>query len=155
MGESAGGYLATMLGVTNELAKFDVGENLDYNSNINLAIPWSGVVDPLTTMQSTLDDNHDFIYQNLLGKRPDKAPTLNQRANPLSYINQNTVPFFILHGNADTIVPISNAEQLYDTLQKNNIPADFYTVEKAQHMDKRFWQPPITKLITTFIINNI
>lgn len=155
MGESAGGYLATMLGVTNSLQKFDIGSNLEYTSDINLAIPWSGVVDPLTTMQSTTTDTHDIIYQNLLGKRPDQALTLNKRANPLTYINQQTVPFLILHGTKDVVVPLSNAEELSNKLTENKILNELIVIKDAQHMDQKFWQPDITNLITKFIYKNI
>lgn len=151
MGESAEGYLATMLGVTNGIEKFDVGQNLNYSSNINLVVTWSGVVDPLTTMQSTLNDTHDLIYQNFLGKKPDQAPTLNKRANPLEYINSQTVPFFILHGTEDSIVPLINADRLNNKLSDNNIPTEFIVVRDAKHMDPRFWQPRITNLVTEFI----
>ncbi|KRN99709.1 alpha/beta hydrolase [Companilactobacillus kimchiensis] len=136
MGQSAGGHLASMLGV---------------HHNVNLAIPWYGVVDPLTTMNSNLTTSHELIYQNFLGKRPDVSPTLNDRANPLKFITDKTVPFLILHGLDDQIVPVSNSEQLYQKLLDNEVPVEMYLVRNAGHMDNRFWQPTITNLVINFI----
>lgn len=155
MGESAGGHLASMLGVTNGLKKFDVGDNLEFNSDVNLAIPWSGVVDPLTTMRSNLTDDHNFMYRNFLGKKPDQSQVLNDRANPLKYIDQQTVPFLILHGTDDSIVPVSNAEQLAQTLTEHKIINELYEVKDAKHMDPKFWRPEIRQLIVDFIKTNL
>lgn len=155
MGESAGGHLASMLGVTNDSEKFDVGDNLNFDSKVALAIPWSGVVDPLTTMNSNRTDDHNFMYRNFLGKKPDQSQILNDRADPLKYIDSKTVPFFILHGTDDSVVPISNAEELSQKLTEHNITNELYEIKGARHMDPKFWHPEITQLIVDFINNQL
>lgn len=151
MGESAGGHLASMLGVTNGLKKFDVGNHLDVSSDVQAAIPWYGVVDPLTAKQGSASNDFDFVYRNLLGAEPEKAPRLDQRANPLTYINQQTVPFLILHGDQDAVVPFKDSLQLYQKLIANNVTADLYQINGAGHMDLRFLQPTVFEIIEKFL----
>lgn len=152
MGESAGGHLASMLGVTNGQKKFDVGNNLNVSSDIQAAIPWYGVVDPLTAKQGSTSNDFDFVYRNLLGAEPESAPQLDQQANPLTYINQQTVPFLILHGDQDVVVPFKDSERLYQKLIDNQIPADLYQIKNAGHMDLKFLQPAVFKIIEKFLV---
>lgn len=38
MGESAGGHLASMLGLTNGMTEFDFGDHLDVSSDVQVAV---------------------------------------------------------------------------------------------------------------------
>nr|WP_225208982.1 alpha/beta hydrolase [Limosilactobacillus walteri] len=151
MGESAGGHMASMLGVTNGLKQFDKGFNLEYSSNIQAAVPFYGVVDPLTAKEGSISNDFDFVYRNLLGAEPEDAPELDSAANPLSYVNSNTVPFLILHGTEDVVVPIKDSECLYEKLVKNEVPAELYEINGASHMDVKFMQPEVFKIVLTFL----
>ncbi|HRP89803.1 MAG TPA: alpha/beta hydrolase [Edaphocola sp.] len=155
MGESAGGHLASMLGVTNGLDQFEIGNNKEQNSNVNIAVPLYGVVSPLSAKQGSAIRDFDFVYRNLLGAEPENAPELNEAANPLSYINNNTVPFLIFHGTKDVIVPAKDSQTLYDALQAQNIPSDFYELPDAEHMDPKFLQPEIMDLVDEFVQQHI
>ncbi|MBB1078724.1 alpha/beta hydrolase [Limosilactobacillus sp. STM2_1] len=151
MGESAGGHMASMLGVTNGLTQFDKGDNLKYSSAVQAAIPFYGVVDPLTAKEGSVSNDFDFVYRNLLGAEPETAPDLDSAANPLTYVNANTVPFLILHGTKDVVVPIKDSERLYEKLVENNVPAELYEINGASHMDVAFMQPEVFKIVLTFL----
>lgn len=45
-----------MLGLTNGMTEFDVGDHLDVSSDVQVAVPWYGVVDPLTAKQGSATD---------------------------------------------------------------------------------------------------
>lgn len=151
MGESAGGHMASMLGVTNGLNQFDKGANLDYSSDVQVAVPFYGVVDPLTAKTGSASNDFDFVYRNLLGAEPENAPELDSAANPLTYVNSTSTPFLIFHGTEDVVVPIKDSEKLYDALVENNVPAELYEVEGANHMDVRFLQPQVFKIVMDFL----
>lgn len=151
MGESAGGHMASMLGVTNGLKQFDKGANLDYSSDIQVAVPFYGVVDPLSAKEGSATNDFDFVYRNLLGAEPEDALQLDAAANPLTYVNSQTTPFLILHGTEDVVVLIKDSERLYDKLVENNIPADLYEINGASHMDVKFMQPQVFKIIIEFL----
>lgn len=54
-------------------------------------------------------------------------------ASPVSYVNEKTVPTLICHGNADNIVPYSNAVALKAKLDECGVPNDFVTYNKSGH----------------------
>lgn len=155
MGESAGGHLASMLGVTNGIKKFDQGQNLDFSSDVQAAVPFYGVVDPLSAKQNSKSDDFDFVYRNLLGAEPEDAPELDKAANPLTYINEQSVPFLILHGTDDVVVPISDSEALYDSLVAHHVPAELYEIKGAGHMDVQFLQPQLMKIVLDFLSQHL
>ena len=150
MGESAGGHLASMLGVTNGRQEFDQGDHLDVSSDVQAAVPFYGVVDPLSAKQGS-----DFVYRNLLGAEPEAAPDLDQAANPLTYIDRRTVPFLIFHGTDDKVVPVQDSERLYEQLIASQVPADLYILKGAEHMDVKFLQPQVLKIIEDFLTQHL
>lgn len=151
MGESAGGHLASMLGTTNGIKKYEVGNHLNLDSSVQIAIPMYGVVSPLSAKQGSATNDFDFVYRNLLGAEPEAAPDLNEAANPIAFINPQTVPFLIFHGTEDVVVPVKDSESLYEALQNKGIAADLYLLPEVGHMDSRFLQPEIFELIDQFI----
>lgn len=155
MGESAGGHLASMLGVTNGRQEFDQGDHLDVSSDIQAAVPFYGVVDPLSAKQGSATNDFDFVYRNLLGAEPEAAPDLDQAANPLTYIDRRTVPFLIFHGTDDKVVPVQDSERLYEQLIASQVPADLYILKGAEHMDVKFLQPQVLKIIEDFLTQHL
>ncbi len=151
MGESAGGHLASMVALTGENNKYDVGAYLDQTSSVSIAIPWYGVVDPLSAKKNSKSNDFDFVYRNLLGAEPESAPTLDEQADPLHFAQENKVPFLILHGTDDEVVPVLDSEKLYDKLVECGHPTDLIELEGARHMDEAYLQPEISNLIVNFI----
>ena len=151
MGESAGGHLASMVAVTNGQKQFDVGNYLDYTSDVQLAIPWYGVVNPLSAKQNSASSDFDFVYRNLLGGEPEDNPELVSQADPHTFITDTTVPFLLFHGTEDEVVPVDDSRELYDDLISHGVDADLYELQGAEHMDELFMQPEITKLIIDFL----
>lgn len=155
MGESAGGHLASMLGVTNGRQEFDQGDHLDVSSDVQAAVPFYGVVDPLSAKQGSATNDFDFVYRNLLGAEPEAEPDLDQAANPLTYIDRRTVPFLIFHGTDDKVVPVQDSERLYEQLIASQVPADLYILKGAEHMDVKFLQPQVLKIIEDFLTQHL
>ncbi len=150
MGESAGGHLASMLGTTNGIEKYEVGNYKDQSSDVHLAVPLYGVVNPLSAKQGSATDDFDFVYRNLLGAEPEVAPELNAAADPVTFINEKTVPFLIFHGTADVVVPSKDSETFYNALQEKGITSDFYELPDVGHMDPRFLSPEVLDIVDEF-----
>ena len=151
MGESAGGHLASMLAVTNGMRKFDVGEYLSENSNVQIAIPWYGVVNPLSAKKNSKSSDFDSVYENLLGGKPENNPKLVEQADPLHFISHRTPPFLILHGTNDVVIPVKDSENLYQKLLNEGVKADLIELNGANHMDEAFMQPEVFKIIINFL----
>lgn len=61
------------------------------------------------------------------------------------------MPFLILHGQQDQVVPVKDSEALYEALDQAGVDADLYELETAGHMDVQFMQPAVFKLILEFL----
>src|SRR5690554_6056818 len=119
MGESAGGHLAVLTGTTGETGEFDKGNYLEESSAVQAVCDWYGVIDLWELAHSGNDVNNTSnhaaaIGYQLLGEGAMEDPEIAARANPLSYLSENTPPFLILHGNQDQLVPLKQSEKLYD-----------------------------------------
>jgi acetyl esterase/lipase len=153
MGESAGGHLAEMVGVTGDLADFDTGDWLDFSSKVQAVVDWYGPSD-FTTMRAinseegNLDASPEYL---LAGTNMKGDPEVLRGMSPVNFVTANTPPFLILHGNADTIVPFSQSEQLYEALEAKNVYAELYEIEGASHADIHFSQPMVQKIIRDFL----
>lgn len=73
--------------------------------------------------------------------------------SPITYVNENTVPTLICHGDQDDIVPYSNAQSLKAKLNAYGVKSDFVSYEKAGHSlsgDKKHAKEA-KKLFTSYV----
>jgi len=56
-----------------------------------------------------------------------------KRASPVTWVSGDDPPFLILHGENDTLVPLSQSRILYDRLVVASVPATLVIVENAGH----------------------
>ena len=167
MGTSAGGYLASMVGVTGGIKKFDFGENLDQSSDVQAVVDIFGPSD-LTKIADDYSEELQKIYnspgspasilvngvsafRHNKGGSVSEIPETAKDSNPITHINKNTPPFLIFHGNRDTTISPSQSKILYDALIANGIDAEFYVVNGCGHDFKYFYQPQTLKIITDFL----
>src|SRR5688572_33048876 len=68
-----------------------------------------------------------------------QQPTLNITAaeaaefSPIRFVSPRSAPSLIVHGDADTTVPIDQGETMYAALMKAGVPASFMPVRGAGH----------------------
>lgn len=120
MGESAGGTMASLLGVTGDQKEFGQGDHLDQSSAVQGVVDYCGVVDlsdasaERDRMSAATNQSNDvpyFAFEEFLGVGYGKAEA--EKASAVRYISEKTPPFMILHGTKDTVVPIAQSEKLY------------------------------------------
>lgn len=151
IGESAGGTLATLAGVTSGCTEFDCGEWLDVPSSVAGAVDIYGLSD-FTTQRNLQDSPQVPSWQMtaFLGSDPVENA---KKASAVSYVSEKTCPFLILHGNADALVPLSQSEALYARLTACGVRADFYVIEGAGHGDALLYQDEIKKIVLDFVLS--
>ena len=143
-GESAGGHLAALAGLTG------MNVDLDYRTQIGTGfvpaandlmavVDWFGVSD-LGTMdeQSPPDsqvrhDEPDSPESHLLGGRVSQFPELVRAANPCVLAHRAAPPFLLMHGTADRTVPYGQSVQLADALQRAGARVRLVASEGADH----------------------
>ena len=149
MGGSAGAHLALMAGFLENDRRFDTyckgKEDMKVAAIISKYAP-SDFIDKTDKF---------YTYKSLLNWMGDKAGDAAFRASisPVSYINKSNPPVFIVHGNADPIVPYKQSVKLHRMLDKAGVYNEFITVEGGKHgnfdKDKN---SEISKAIMAFLI---
>jgi acetyl esterase/lipase len=159
-GDGAGGQLAALVGVTCGVTPFepdakDIGEMpsdcvqavIDMGGASDLqglggAAPEAGDKTASSFQPPPTSDAGDF-----LGCEPVRCPPMVTRlASPMTYISATSPPFLILHGGADTEIPASQSQKLYDALRQANVPAELMVYPGTGHNFTRAGQPDAAAL---------
>jgi acetyl esterase/lipase len=129
MGGSAGAHLALMGGLLENNRRFDT--NCIGKEDMKVAAIISNYA------PSDFIDKTDkfYTYKSLLNWMGDKVEDAQFRASisPVTYIAKSTPPVFIVHGNADPIVPYEQSVKLHKKLDAVGVYNEFITVEGGKH----------------------
>lgn len=130
MGGSSGGHLALMAGLLGNDHRFD--GNCAGTESIKVA----AIID-----KYGITDVWDWGYgknitsksaTNWLGnKAKDKEFALS--VSPIYYVNKNSPPTFIVHGDADPTVPYQQSVDLHNKLVEAGVKTEFITVKGGLH----------------------
>jgi acetyl esterase/lipase len=148
-GSSAGGHLVALLGTAGHMTEWDAlhEENAGVSSRPNAVCDWFGPTDFLrmNDYPSKIDhDAADSPESRFIGAAIQTVPQKSQLANPINYINQDTPPFLIMHGDNDMAVCYNQSELLHDALQKASVPSTLYkVVGGVPRRQKRYDRIPV------------
>lgn len=117
-GGSAGGYLALMVGLTDEKPELGGNPKAAISSKVSAVVNMYGV---------TSGGKYAKAMDVDFGANTDKV------FSPLSYVTSKSVPVLILHGNADKTVDIKESKNLEEVLIKNKVDHRFVEVEEGEH----------------------
>ena len=149
-GESSGGHLASMLGVTGGVKDLEGSSgNLDQSSRVSAVVDFFGPTDFLQMEKAALPggmqhDSPDSPESLVIGGPIQQNREKVARANPITYVTRECPPFLILHGDRDPLVPYNQSELLFEALKKAGVDVSFYKVVPAGHGGPQF-QTPVTK----------
>jgi dipeptidyl aminopeptidase/acylaminoacyl peptidase len=85
----------------------------------------------------------------ILGQQITQVPSLVQAANPETYIRPGLPPFFIQHGDADTIVPYQQSVNFAAKLAAQNVTIEI--LPGAGHGDPAFETPENLRKVLDFL----
>jgi acetyl esterase/lipase len=146
-GGSSGGYGAAMAGVLDGTGEPDDADPVNRHSGkvqavVALYAPFDLV------MQITQSEARGVPEALLVGAwaRPDTLPTAAEvkrlmTASPVTHVTADDPPFLLLHGDADTAVPMNQSAQMEAALKKAGIEARFMTVPGGRHGNNFGLQP--------------
>jgi acetyl esterase/lipase len=145
-GDSAGGHLASLLGLTtgNPQMEGDVGDTQG-SSAIKAVVSWFGPTNLLTMQEQAGSNewqNHDdpsSPESRLIGGAVQEHPDLARAASPVTYATENGPPMLIQHGTKDRLVPFAQAQELHDALRAAGADSTLMPIEDADHC---FWGVP-------------
>jgi acetyl esterase/lipase len=134
-GASAGGHLVALLGSSGGVRELegDLG-NPRQSSRVQAVVDYFGPTD-LARWRPSPDPavNVKLSESRLIGADVTTHPAQAARANPITYVRPGAPPFFIGHGAADSLVPVSQSKLLYDALERAGVPAVLRIVPGAGH----------------------
>src|SRR5215471_1961451 len=132
-GGSAGGHLSLMIGTASDNGDPNAKEEfMKVSDRVASVVAYFPPVDlrPIT---------RGVNPPPLVPGRPDRFPALNfekEKApdySPILFVSPDDPPTLLIHGDKDTLVPISNSKIIYEAFQKNNVKTQFITIEGAEH----------------------
>lgn len=136
MGFSAGGHLASMLG----LSKNNKIENF-FMPGSNKSFSIKAVVDFYGPAELLLFPGNDDVKSPeslLIGAAPLARPDLSKAASPVSYVDKNDPPFLIIHGEKDQMVSVKQSQLLSAWLNVAGVPNELIIVKDAPHFGVMF-----------------
>jgi acetyl esterase/lipase len=123
IGGSAGGHLAAMVALTGHGDGLDPpGPYGEFSCRVRCAVDLYGPSDLMT--------RHEVA---MLGRGRDEGPEVYHAASPVSHADAKDPPFLILHGTADTTVPVKDSEALASALKSAGVEHELVLVPDAPH----------------------
>jgi acetyl esterase/lipase len=132
-GDSAGGQLAALLGTTNGRAEYEGTEgNAGFSSNVQAVCDWFGPSDFLqaSDMGAASAGAVKMLFGGLVS-----AHTANAMfASPAEQVGRAPlVPFLIMHGAVDALVPVHQSQVLFQKLKQSGASVKFVILPKSGH----------------------
>jgi len=141
MGFSAGGHLASLIGLSgNNQVKDFYREGKPGSFRIKTVLDFYGPSDlvVLGASPDTSINNDRNAVSILLGALPLNRPDLAKIASPVTYIDKNDPPFLIVQGEKDESVPYTQSVMLHSWLQLAGVKNDLIIVPGAPHYGPMF-----------------
>jgi acetyl esterase/lipase len=136
-GESAGGHLAELLGLTidDQSLEGEVGI-VGLSSSVAAVAAWYGPSDIAAVATDLGTDPLDSITREalLLGAAAATIPEVAAQASPISHVTPGAPPFLLLHGGADRLVPGVQSQRLHDALAAAGVSVELHLYDGSDHM---------------------
>lgn len=136
MGFSAGGHLASMVGLSknNAIDAFFIPGS-SKNFSFKAVVDFYGPAD-LTLFPGANDAKSPEGL--LIGAAPLDRPDLAKIASPVSYVDENDPPFLIIHGEKDDLVSPRQSQLLNAWLKVKGVQTELIIVPDAPHFGAMF-----------------
>ena len=133
-GESAGGHLVACLGTMADQKQFEGdGGYPGVSSAVQAVVDFYGPTDfdgPLTPIYS---DEAIRLTEGLFGVPHDQDPALWKSGSPVDFVKAGDPPMLLVHGDADTLVPLVQSTVFDDALTKAGVPHQLVVVKNGGH----------------------
>ncbi len=124
MGDSAGGHLALMVGLTTKKAQ------LGPTGKVAAVINWYGITD----VQDQLEGQHmrKYAVTWVPPELPDRQD-IARRVSPISWVRKDAPPVLTIHGDADPTVPYEHGVDITKELRNAGADAELIPIHQGGH----------------------
>ncbi|WP_279571932.1 alpha/beta hydrolase [Volucribacter amazonae] len=167
LGDSAGGWLAQMLALTDDETDFQQGQYLNQSAQVQAAVSLYGLSNLLNIGEGlgiTIEAVHQspavteallvngVAFNQFAGANIDSDPAKALYASPMGHLQGNKPPLLLMHGEQDRLVSPKQSEQLYHALLANHQPVQLTTIPQAQHGDEYWYQQSVIDYVCQWFI---
>jgi acetyl esterase/lipase len=141
-GESSGGHLAALVGVSCGAAGLEPGQQApkDASDCVQGAVSWYGTFDLSTIAKQAREahtmsrDDRDAPEWQLLGCFADQCSREQlAAASPIRYVGREDAPMLLVVGNEDSVVPYVQSLQMSAQLDNAGVRAEMVTLAGVDH----------------------
>jgi len=152
IGFSAGGHLASLLGLSNNNTVPDFYFNQQKPAfTIKAIVDFYGPSNFIMFYNSGDPNVASDPVSVLLGASPLKRPDLATLASPVTYVDKNDPPVFIVHGENDTVVPLQQSIVLQSYLNLAHVKNELTIVKGAPHFGEPFDNAELRAKLLAFL----
>ncbi len=140
-GGSAGGHLSSLVALSANDPDWQPGFE-DVDTSFAAAVPFYGVYDWSNEFGLQANDMTGFLERIVMKKPFAGNEELYRKASPMHRIHADAPPFFVLHGDADSLCSVEEARGFVARLREvSKRPVAYAEVPGAQHAFEIFHTP--------------
>jgi len=151
-GTSSGGNTALLVALTGDDPKYKTDEYRELSDSVSAAVDCFGPANLVELFEKVKDSLDPAMANGLAGGSISERIDVLREISPLLVLQKNKKypPILLVHGDADTIVPYSESENMFKALIDNGYDSELIRVENAPH-EGSFWSCELIDEITDFI----
>lgn len=132
-GGSAGGHLSALAGLTPQDRRFQPGFE-DVDTTVQAAVPIYGLFDLVNRSGGTRTDTMEFLEKKVFKSKRAQHMAEWEAASPLCRIRPDAPPFFVIHGENDSFLPVEQARAFVAALRGTSAaPVVYAELPRTQH----------------------
>jgi acetyl esterase/lipase len=148
-GGSAGGHLTALMGLTQNDPAYQPGFE-DADTSLAAAVPFYGIYDftPEGAFGADRRVYSMFLEAWVMKAFVDEEPERYREASPIHHVDADAPPFFVVHGDKDTLAPVEDARAFVAKLREvSRNPVAYAEMQGAQHAFEIFPSPRSARVI--------
>jgi acetyl esterase/lipase len=134
-GGSAGGHLCALLALSAGDPAFQPGFE-DADTSVQACVPFYGVMDMTSSPEASRFGHGlvEMLEKSVMKVKESEHPEVYRAASPTFRVRPDAPPFFVLHGQNDTLVPVGTARVFVERLRAvSTQPVAYAELPLAQH----------------------
>lgn len=153
-GTSSGGNTALLVGLTGDEEQYKTDEYPEQSDAVRAVAECFGPTDMTNIFENLAGDTEvSELLKMALGE--DESTWIEQlkALSPVNLVSlgNSKIPFLLLSGTEDLVVPVEHMEKMYVALKDVNADVKAYYVDGAVH-ENNFWSPEVKQAIFAWIL---
>ena len=137
VGGSSGGHLTLMLGISSTAGEADDPDPVNRESaKLQAIVPWAAPTDLVMLNGEFGQGTFGSLFgMRLMARDPETSPQFRayRDASPIHHVSEDDPPTLLIHGDADSVVPVKHSEMIAARMRAVNVPVELLVVPSGGH----------------------